>query len=125
MFAKYEDPFVLNKEAEKLLQEIDEIKSTEDNYYRALRAAKKDKKETPTFMDIIDRHTDGLTKNLRAFREVYEEHEKALKDRVNKIVILLNTPLPFFTFQSQNLCKIGIKAKKANVTTMHQFRNYF
>ena len=30
-------------------------------------------------MEIIDKHTEGLTKNLQAFQEVYDYHEKALK----------------------------------------------
>ena len=50
--------------------------------------------ETPTFMEIIDKHTDGLTKNLRAFQEVYDNHEKALKDHdLTPVYVNLTEPI--------------------------------
>ena len=45
-------------------------------------------------MEIIDKHTDGLTKNLRAFQEVYDNHEKALKDHdLTPVYVNLTEPI--------------------------------
>ena len=77
VFLKFGDPFSRNEHAKRLLKELEEIKATEDNYYIELKKTQKEKAETPSFMQIINMHTEGLTKNLRAFQEVYEDYDKS------------------------------------------------
>jgi len=77
VFLKFGDPFSRNEHAKRLLKELEEIKATEDNYYIELKKTQKEKSETPSFMQIINMHTEGLTKNLRAFQEVYEDYDKS------------------------------------------------
>ena len=45
-------------------------------------------------MELMERHTAGLGKNLKLFREVHEEHEKALKEHdLTSIYVNLTEPI--------------------------------
>lgn len=95
-FAKYEDPFLVTEKAKKMLNELKEIKATEDSYYRALRASNKklDEVKQPTFMDLMDTHTKGLSENLKIFKKTQAEHEEALKKHdLTSIYVNLTEPI--------------------------------
>ena len=95
-FAKYEDPFLVTEKVKKMLNELKEIKATEDSYYRALRASNKklDGVKQPTFMELMDTHTKGLSANLKIFKETQAEHEEALKKHdLTSIYVNLTEPI--------------------------------
>lgn len=96
VFAKYEDPFVIAEKVKKMLMEVKEIKATEDSYYRAIRASNKanENKKVPGFMELMKKHTEGLSSNLKMFKEAQEEHEKAIKEHdLTSIYVNLTEPI--------------------------------
>ena len=96
VFASYEDPFIIAEKVKKMLMEVKEMKATEDSYYRAIRAnlKKNEDKKVPGFMELMEKHTKGLSSNLKIFQETQEEHEKALKDHdLTSIYVNLTEPI--------------------------------